>query len=150
MLPDRTLLQRTWLAWIGVICLSCLAFSQKPGERSSESASAKYAGSEVCQSCHEDAYRSFSESAHEQTLKNAKAADQGCEACHGPGAEHAEMGGDPGKIWSFASAGPRAIVERCHRCHDAEEQHMQGRDHCLACHSAHHYQQKKFLLRVRK
>jgi len=146
------LAQRTLPAWIGVMCLSCLAFAQKSGESPAKRASAKYAGSEVCQSCHEDANRSFSESAHAQTLKNAKAADQGCEACHGPSAEHAEMGGDPAKVWSFASAAPREILERCQRCHEAasEKEHLRGRDHCLACHSAHHYQEKKFLLRASK
>ena len=152
MFSEGNLAQRTLLLWIGVICLSCLGFAQKPGDGPAKRASARYAGSEVCQSCHEDANSSFAESAHEQTLKNAKAADQGCEACHGPGAEHAEMGGDPGKVRSFASATPREILERCQRCHEAasEKEHLRGRDHCLACHSAHHYQHKKFLLRAGK
>ncbi|MGC2193466.1 MAG: hypothetical protein WA628_02240 [Terriglobales bacterium] len=136
-----------WLAgFVGIYCLSVLA--QKPPERSIDSDSANYVGAEVCQGCHEDAYSSFAKSAHAETLKSKKAATRGCEGCHGPGAEHVETGGDPGKIWAYAGAAPRTVLERCSRCHESNpgKAHAQGHTHCLTCHSAHHYQQQKFLL----
>ena len=46
-------------------------------------------GVEVCQGCHEDVYKSFTKSAHAETLKSKNPATRGCEACHGPGADHA-------------------------------------------------------------
>jgi hypothetical protein len=136
-----------WLATlVGILSLTVLA--QKPPQNPEDPGSAKYVGAEVCQGCHEDAYKSFMKSAHAQTLKSKKAATRGCEGCHGPGADHVETGGDPDKIWAYAGAAPRTILDRCERCHEnnSGKAHAQGHAHCLTCHSAHHYQQEKFLL----
>jgi hypothetical protein len=141
----------SWLPML-VVLPGFLVFAQKAEERPADRDSAKYVGTEVCQGCHEDAYRSFAKSAHEQTLKSKAAADRGCEACHGPGVRHVEAGGDPAKIWTYSDASGRTIVERCQRCHEisSSKEHTKGKEHCLNCHSSHHYQQLEFLLREAK
>jgi predicted CXXCH cytochrome family protein len=133
------------------LCLTGLvgmAGSHVFAQNTENAAPAKYVGVEVCQGCHEDLYESFSKSAHVETLKNKSAGTSGCEGCHGPGAEHVESGGDPGKIWRYAGAKPDTVLERCKRCHEANlgEAHTKAHLSCLTCHSVHHYQEKRFLL----
>jgi predicted CXXCH cytochrome family protein len=120
--------------------------AQSPG-RLREPNAGKYVGAEVCQGCHEDAYKSFAASAHLQTLKRQKPSEQGCEGCHGPGADHAESG-DPDKIRSFPTASPQEIQAACTVCHEASlgAAHTKARLTCLTCHSAHHYTQTKSIL----
>ena len=62
-----------------------------------------YVGSETCQACHEDAFKSFSGTKHGKLagLASWKNKVQGCESCHGPGKAHVEAGGDKTKIISF-------------------------------------------------
>jgi predicted CXXCH cytochrome family protein len=107
----------------------------------------KYVGAEVCQGCHEDAYKTFAASKHLKTLKRSKTSEQGCEGCHGPGADHAEAG-DPDKILRFPSASPAAIREACTVCHQANlgAAHEKAALTCLTCHSAHHYMEREAIL----
>lgn len=137
-------------ALISFVVLGVLVFAQKTEEHAADRDSARYVGTEGCQGCHEEAYQSFAKSAHQQTLKNKAAGDRGCEACHGPGVQHVDTGGDPAKIWTYSDATARTIVERCRRCHEASsgKDHGKGREHCLNCHSSHHYQHPQFLLRA--
>jgi predicted CXXCH cytochrome family protein len=109
----------------------------------------KYVGAEVCESCHEDEYKSFAASAHLATLRKKSPAEQGCEACHGPGADHVAAG-DPDKIRRFSTASALTIQDACTACHAASlsEAHTKARLTCLTCHSAHHYQQVKSILVV--
>lgn len=120
--------------------------AQSPGSLQEPNAG-KYVGTEVCQGCHEDAYKSFAASAHLQTLKRQKSSEQGCEGCHGPGADHAEAG-DPDKIRRFPTASPQEIQAACTLCHQANlgAAHTKARLTCLTCHSAHHYAQTKSIL----
>jgi predicted CXXCH cytochrome family protein len=113
-----------------------------------DSGSSKYVGSEVCE-CHEDHSKSFKESAHLATLQRKNPAEQGCEGCHGPGADHVEAG-DPDKIQRFSTASAQTIQDACTVCHAANlsEAHTKARLTCLTCHSAHHYQQVKSMLVV--
>ena len=123
-----------------------LSLAQSPGNIPDPNA-AKYVGTEVCQGCHEDAYKTFAASAHFQTLKRSKPSEQGCEGCHGPGADHAEAG-DPDKIRRFPAASQQAIQAACTVCHEADlgAAHTKARLTCLTCHSAHHYVQSKAIL----
>lgn len=120
--------------------------AQSPGGLEQPNAG-KYVGAEVCQGCHDDAYKSFAASAHLQTLKRQKPSEQGCEGCHGPGADHAEAG-DPDKIRRFPAASPQEIQAACTVCHEANlgAAHTKARLTCLTCHSAHHYTQTKAIL----
>jgi len=107
----------------------------------------KYVGVEVCEGCHEDVYKSFTKSAHVETLKSKNPATRGCEACHGPGAEHANAG-DPELIERYTGAQPAVILARCGRCHKSEisQAHIKAHLSCLTCHSVHHASQTKALL----
>jgi predicted CXXCH cytochrome family protein len=106
-----------------------------------------YVGSETCQACHEDAFKSFSETKHAKlaNLPNWKDKVQGCESCHGPGKAHVEGGGDKSKIISFKDKGAKEISESCLTCHAGREEHNNFRrgDHwrnnvgCTECHTAH-------------
>jgi predicted CXXCH cytochrome family protein len=128
------------------VLLASRAWPQVPNQLPDADAS-KYVGVEVCQGCHEDSYKSFAASAHLRTLKRQRVSEQGCEGCHGPGAEHAEAG-DPDKIRRFPSESPEAIRATCTACHEANlgVAHTKARLTCLTCHSAHHYQQLKSIL----
>lgn len=136
-----------------------------PAEQTAQSApttdSSQYVGSETCKSCHEDMpvkgfYRSFEDSPHFVTTLDTRKRPQwhGCEACHGPGKEHVEGGGDKTKIFSFKNASDKEITQRCLACHASGTQHMNAinSEHakngvsCISCHSPHHAQTKEFLL----
>jgi predicted CXXCH cytochrome family protein len=111
-----------------------------------------YAGSDLCQPCHDDIYKTVDESGHGELLESRHPEQHGCESCHGPGLAHVSGNGDPEKIFRFSQATPQIIRARCGECHLAlmsEDANHQGRS-CLDCHSAHHYQQKKFLLAMGK
>jgi hypothetical protein len=89
--------------------------SQTPKENPKQSAQAHkyvqptdpslYVGAEVCKTCHEDLYNQWNDSAHFVTTidsETGRAERPGvarCEACHGPGKEHVEGGGDVTKIF---------------------------------------------------
>ena len=59
-----------------------------------------YVGSDTCKTCHEEIYTHFATTAHFATTMDSKLDSQkgvewhGCEACHGPGKEHVDGGGD--------------------------------------------------------
>jgi hypothetical protein len=68
----------------------------------------QYVGVEVCKTCHEDMpskdfYKNYEDSRHFVTTLDTKKGPEwhGCEACHGPGKEHVEGGGDKSKIFTF-------------------------------------------------
>jgi predicted CXXCH cytochrome family protein len=111
-------------------------------------AGSTYVGSDTCQPCHDDIYKTIAESAHQKLLGDHDRAQRGCEACHGPGSAHVNGNGDASKIFRFREVSAEVVRSRCGECHqslmgqDARHQRLS----CLACHSAHHYQEKKFLL----
>ena len=134
------------------MALACLllyvpAFGQG-GHNGKSSADSDYIGSDACQSCHDDSYNTFKDSPHAVLLENKKPSQQGCEACHGPGAAHANSNGDTSRIFNFAQAKPVEVRSRCGSCHAAETEqaHLRQAVSCLVCHSPHHYTQKQFLL----
>ncbi|SRR6266404_2257102 len=65
----------------------------------------QYVGTETCKTCHEDMpskgfYKTYEDSPHYATMLDTKKGPEwhGCEACHGPGKEHVDGGGDKSKI----------------------------------------------------
>ena len=116
----------------------------------------KYAGAEECKTCHEEIYQRFDKSPHWKTLLNERVGPtkQGCEACHGPGREHIDAGGDKTKIFSFKTASSAAVNERCLGCHASGKEHenfsrsahSENNLSCLSCHSSHHATTDHFLL----
>jgi hypothetical protein len=133
-----------------VLMFGLIGSDQSPAQEAtgtSSENSQKYMGPDVCQGCHESAYETFKKSAHSELLKSKAAADLGCEACHGPGAEHVDAG-DPEKIVRFSGMRPEIILAKCTRCHEAELSHAHTKAHlnCLSCHSMHHPVHKVSLL----
>ena len=105
-----------------------------------------YVGSETCQACHEEQFKSFSKTSHSRlTQAHWKSERQGCESCHGPGKAHVEGGGDKSKIRTFENETAKQISDNCLSCHAGREEHnnyLRG-EHwrndigCTDCHSPH-------------
>lgn len=107
----------------------------------------RYVGSETCKGCHESQFNAVAGTTHGKLGERAAWKDKvvGCEACHGPGKEHVEGGGDVTKIKKFSEMDTKAVSESCLTCHAGKENHNNFRrgDHwrnnigCTDCHSAH-------------
>src|SRR5580658_39715 len=106
---------------------------------------ATYVGSETCAGCHEDkvpAKLEFHKAL--ETEKRYKRVGQACEACHGPGSEHAESA-DITKILSFKNATPARVNAACLTCHGNAERmngrtmdpHSRNKLSCITCHVIH-------------
>lgn len=124
-----------------------------------------YVGSEVCKTCHEDMpakdfYKHFEGSPHFVTMLDAKNGPQwqGCEACHGPGKDHVDGGGDKTKIFTFRGATAEQISARCLDCHQYGEEHanyarsahLQNGVSCIDCHDPHHAKEAQFLMKEKQ
>jgi DmsE family decaheme c-type cytochrome len=122
----------------------------------------QYVGAETCKSCHEDLptkgfYKAFEDSRHYLTTLDTKKGPEwhGCEACHGPGKEHVEGGGDKSKIFIFKDASAKESSERCLACHTYGEEHsnfgraahLQNNVGCTDCHSPHHAKESQGLMK---
>jgi DmsE family decaheme c-type cytochrome len=154
--------------WLFVVVgLAPSLASQQVADQTAQSASApaasvpspegsKYVGAETCKTCHEGIYTEWAKSPHWKTTLNSEsgAPKQGCEDCHGPGADHVAGGGDKTKIFLFEGRPRQETSARCLNCHgDAHEQsHFAESAHasddvgCLDCHSPHHAKDKQYLL----
>jgi len=120
--------------------------SEKPAQQPPSEADL-YAGSETCQACHEDIYKRYAATVHHltETSGRYKASEKGCEACHGPGKEHADAGGDPTKIFNPKGKPARVANARCLACHERQEDRHNFRQSrhglnevaCIDCHSPH-------------
>src|SRR5208337_1689643 len=79
----------------------------------------KYVGAETCKTCHEEIYNAWEKTPHWKTTLNKVGgpAHQGCEGCHGPGADHVAGGGDKTKILTFKDASREETSARCLTCH---------------------------------
>ena len=105
----------------------------------------KYAGSEACQTCHEDLGKAFTKTPHQRLETNAKSGWQGkaCESCHGPGAKHVESAAaadivNPPKL---ASARADKLCATCHREQLKGAAGVRGHSGhqvgCTSCHKLH-------------
>lgn len=121
-----------------------------------------YVGAETCKTCHEDMptkgfFKTYEDSPHYATMLDTKKGPEwhGCEACHGPGKEHVEGGGDKSKIFAFKNASAKEISERCLGCHTYGEEHsnfarsahLQNNVSCIDCHSPHHPKESQHLMK---
>jgi DmsE family decaheme c-type cytochrome len=115
----------------------------------------QYVGADACQTCHEDLFKGIQGTRHWNIVLKTKKGPEvhSCEACHGPGAAHAEDA-DPKKIFSFKTASAKEINQRCLECHNSGQSHMnfsrsphnENNLSCLNCHSSHHATKAEFLL----
>jgi len=108
----------------------------------------EYAGSEACKDCHEAQYNKFIKSVHgKKTVSGNPANREGCESCHGPGAQHVEKGGGKGvAIIAFSrKMDPKEKSAKCLACHEESKvlafwnmnRHMFSGNSCDSCHSIH-------------
>jgi len=109
---------------------------------------AGYAGPETCKGCHEDSFNSYTKSIHaKKAISNSPANKEGCESCHGPGAQHAEKGGGKGEaIFTFGKKiDAKEKSSKCLACHEESKKvafwdmskHKSARVSCDNCHSVH-------------
>src|SRR5439155_617342 len=101
---------------------------------------------ETCKTCHEDITTSFEKSPHWKTMNDTRGghSKQGCEACHGPGGDHAD---DPSKpVFDYKTATPEATTYRCYSCHLQQRAQFnmpfrhrvnEGLIQCTDCHNQH-------------
>lgn len=128
----------------GAAALAVLLAMALAAPRSSSAAGLQqYAGAETCAACHEETVKAFQGNIHSRKAFS-RMSDKACETCHGPGAEHAESGGDKAKIKSIAglSADDQSAV--CLQCHEqggkmfwSGSAHQQRDLSCQSCHSVH-------------
>jgi hypothetical protein len=101
----------------------------------------KTAGRKTCLRCHQLENRTLAATGHDD--------DRSCEQCHGPGEAHLRLPQTPGTMFDFDRSDAAEVRSRCGQCHrnPAMERHAAGDVSCIACHSIHHYAQKKHLLK---
>src|ERR1700690_4484007 len=93
-----------------------------------------YVGAETCKTCHEEIYNSWEKTPHWKTALDTKAgpSHQGCESCHGPGADHVAGGGDKTKIFIFEKASAKEVDTRCLTCHAGAHPNFERSPHAHA------------------
>jgi DmsE family decaheme c-type cytochrome len=111
-------------------------------EKAAAANPADFVGSEVCETCHAEVAKKFSDNPHNKiTLTHG--AGTACESCHGPGRAHVEGGGDVTKIKQLAKMTPSQVSETCLGCHAGAHPNFQRSPHakagvgCVSCHSIH-------------
>jgi len=101
----------------------------------------KDVGNDACTRCHSYERRTIAGTPHDDA--------KSCEGCHGAGEKHLQSNGDRSTIFSYRRGTAEEVRARCGQCHQNPlmEKHAQGDVACTACHSSHHYGQKKYLLK---
>ena len=101
----------------------------------------KTVGKDACARCHAYERRIIAGTPHED--------GKACEGCHGAGEKHLKSGGDASTVFSYRRATAEEVRARCEQCHQnaVMARHAEGDVACTACHSSHHYVQKKYLLK---
>jgi DmsE family decaheme c-type cytochrome len=134
----------TFQRLIRVSFLLAAAMTLFPAASRAADPPAGYAGADTCAACHEDQVKSLAKTAHGKTNVADWSGGLACETCHGPGAEHAENGGDITKIRVIKKLPAAEQSKVCLTCHERDERsHWQGSPHdgrdlsCLTCHTIH-------------
>src|SRR6516225_9557997 len=119
--PAVLLVLGLYFTFVGLVQTKADDRTSKPPATESSS---QYAGAETCGTCHEDLFKGVQKTRHWNSVLRLKggAEAHSCETCHGPGAEHANSGGEKAKIFTFKGAMARTISDRCLTCHDRKEE----------------------------
>src|ERR1700728_4449290 len=116
----------------------------------------QYVGAETCKTCHEEIYNAWSKTPHWKTTLNKEPSHQGCEGCHGPGAEHVAGGGDTSKIFDPAKHSAKEVDAKCLTCHAGAHPNFDRSPHakanvgCISCHSVHDGKEEEKLLKAQQ
>ena len=171
MMGATGLLKKTLVVLVTLALSLCLLYraaspakaSPRPQVQTSQNAlpaqsaaSPQYVGPEPCKTCHEDIHENFEKSPHWKTNldKHGGPSKQACEACHGPAGDHVNDPGNPKTIFSFKTAIPKQVNERCLACHASGKDHAnfsrsahnENNLSCLTCHASHRSTTDHFLL----
>jgi DmsE family decaheme c-type cytochrome len=115
---------------------------------SGQDAPSLYAGSEACQTCHEDISNAFTKNPHhtEEAEADSKRGWKGraCESCHGPAQKHVESA-SADDIRNPRKLGAAAADRICLTCHlnqpthagRLQSSHVKNQVSCTACHKVH-------------
>jgi DmsE family decaheme c-type cytochrome len=106
---------------------------------------AGFVGNDTCLGCHDDAVKGLAGTMHWTVAhKGSPAAAQGCESCHGPGAQHVEDPSANTALRKFPQMAARDASQSCLSCHTrGSHASWQGSAHdtrnlsCVTCHSVH-------------
>ena len=111
-----------------------------------------YIGEARCIQCHGQENKHFSETLHAKVFRLHPANElqaRGCEACHGPGSNHARNATDKTALIGFTKQWGTAVATQngqCLSCHDGGNRlHWDGSNHAkgkLACADCHNTMQK--------
>jgi DmsE family decaheme c-type cytochrome len=165
MINFRSFLKEKMRRWVsmkkGIFILLSMVFifSFVLATQSSVKGNSEYAGSEACKDCHEVYYKSFIKSIHgKKAIIGTPVTREGCESCHGPGAQHVEKGGGKGVgLLVFGrKTDARAKDSKCLACHEVTKdmpfwnlsKHKTMDVSCVDCHSIHSAGAKKGMLKV--
>ncbi|MGO8991444.1 MAG: DmsE family decaheme c-type cytochrome [bacterium] len=131
-----------------IFLLIFFVFRLVPIAHDSAKGDSGFAGSETCKDCHEVYYNNFIKSVHgKKAIPGSPINKEGCESCHGPGAQHIEKGGGRGvAIFVFNKKESSTTRDsKCLACHE----NMKGVENwnlskhksflvtCDNCHSIH-------------
>jgi len=127
--------------------------ASSPAASAPSSEDSKYVGAETCKTCHEEIYNAWEKTPHWKTTLNKEGgpSHQGCEGCHGPGAEHVAGGGDVTKIFNPAKHSAKEVDAKCLTCHAGAHPNFDRSPHakanvsCTSCHSVHQSKEEKLL-----
>lgn len=133
-------LQAVCSAVAGIVLALCLTIPAAAAE------SPGYAGSETCKTCHEEIYNNLQKTPHFAVETGARRGweKKSCEACHGPGAKHAESA-SADDIRNPAKLTPGEVDRTCLTCHLNQNTsggriasgHAKDQVGCTTCHFVH-------------
>ena len=104
---------------------------------------------ETCKICHLDRYNNYINSIHaNKGIGKSPANAEGCESCHGDGADHIQKGGAKGMdifVFSKRQGDPAAKTAKCTECHGETRslafwdmsRHKASGVSCDSCHTVH-------------
>jgi DmsE family decaheme c-type cytochrome len=142
-------MRSTDLRILSLLGLAAMFFVPARGE-AARKFGGTYAGSETCQTCHEDIYNNVLKTPHGLVEKGTAAGPKGdwkehaCEACHGPGTQHTTSL-SAADIRNPAKLPATQVDQVCLGCHRNQETHAgrivdshakQGIS-CTSCHKVH-------------
>ena len=142
-----------------VLILSLLGLglgSHWAGAQKAPEAKGEYVGAAVCATCHVDEAKNFPNNPHHKLALLHGPDGPTCEACHGPGKEHVDGGGDKSKIFAPSEASAKELDARCLSCHAkshpdyARSAHGEGQVSCIGCHSIHAAKVDDHLLKAKQ
>jgi DmsE family decaheme c-type cytochrome len=145
----ETIMNWSRVSAIAIVALAVIvSFISSPSfSQGGKGGDSDYVGPDTCKGCHPDVYDAFKKSdPHWKNVTNEKTSPdkKGCEACHGPGAKHAEAEGK-GFILSFKGNNAKTNSDACLKCHEKMKgfsqfnraEHKLSAVGCNDCHQIH-------------